>query len=81
MDKWQYFEDRKLPYQFSYRPYTCEGEVTTYRLSKLLFEIMGLKDGERLGEYVDNQNRVIAFDPSVNYQNNGQLVVRKKRTD
>lgn len=78
MDEWQFFEDRKLPYQFSYRPYTCEGEVTTYRLSKLLFEIMGLKDGERIGEYVDSQNRVIAFDPSVNYQNNGQLVVRKK---
>lgn len=72
------FEETRASYQISYRPYTCEGEMTANRLSKQLFDLLGLKDGERIGEYVDGGGRIIAFDPSVNYQNDGQLVVRKR---
>lgn len=72
------FEETGASYQISYRPYTCEGEMTANRLSKQLSDLLVLKDGERIGEYVNGNGRIIAFDPSVNYQNGGQLVVRKR---
>lgn len=52
--------------------------MTVYRLNKQLFEILNLKDGEKDGEYVDETGRIVAFDPSVKYENDGQLLVRKK---
>lgn len=67
-----------MPYKISYLPYTSEGELTTIRLNKLLFDILELRDGEHVGEYVDANGKVIAYDPSVMNQNDGQLVVRKK---
>ena len=78
IDEESEFEETRASYQISYRPYTCEGEMTANRLSKQLFDLLELKDGERIGEYVDGSGRIIAFDPSVNYQNEGQLVVRKR---
>lgn len=79
LDEWCDLEESGAPYQLSYRPYLCEAEMSAYRLSKQLFEMLELKDGERVGEYVDNTGRVIAFDPSISFQNDGQLVVRKEK--
>ena len=42
------------------------------------YELMNLKDGEKVGEYVDVTGRVVAFDPSIGHANEGQLMVRKK---
>ena len=67
-----------IPYQLSYRPYTCEGEMSAIRLSKQLFDLLKLKDGERVGEYIDDSGKIIAMDPSVNHQNESQLLVRKQ---
>lgn len=78
LDRWSDLKDGGMPYKISYLPYTSEGELTTIRLNKLLFDILELRDGEHVGEYVDANGRVIAYDPSVRYQNDGQLVVRKK---
>lgn len=77
-DEWDDLEESDSSYQLSYREYICEKEMSAYRLSKQLFEMLNLKDGERVGEYVDKTGRVIAFDPSISYQNDSQLVVRKK---
>ena len=78
LDEWSDFKDSGFSFQIGYLPYTCEGELTLNRPNKLLYDILGLKDGEREGDYVDTNERLIAFDPSVRYQNDGQLVVRKK---
>lgn len=78
LDEWSEFEGGQSVFQISYRPYTSEGEMSVNRLSKQLFEIMHLEDGERVGEYVDDTGRVVAFDPSVSHANEGQLLVRKK---
>lgn len=77
-DLWDEFGAKKTAYQIGYRPYTCEGEMSAYRLCKQLFDVLNLKDGECEGEYVDDSGRIIAFDPSVKYENGGQLLVRKK---
>lgn len=78
LDEWSEFEESQSVFQISYRPYTSEGELSVNRLSKQLFELMNLKDGEKVGEYVDETGRVVAFDPSINHTNEGQLLVRKK---
>ena len=78
LDEWSEFEESQSVFQSSYRPYTSEGELSVNRLSKQLFELMNLKDGEKVGEYVDETGRVVAFDPSINHTNEGQLLVRKK---
>lgn len=78
LDRWSDLKDGGMPYKISYLPYTSEGELTTIRLNKILFDILELRDGEHVGEYVDANGKVIAYDPSVMNQNEGQLVVRKK---
>lgn len=78
MDAFDEFGVKKTAYQIGYRPYTCEGEMSAYRLSKQLFDVLNLKDGENEGEYVDKNGIIISFDPSVKYDNSGQLLVRKK---
>jgi hypothetical protein len=77
MDKYDEISNN-IPYQLSYRPYTCEGEMSAIRLSKQLFDLLKLKDGERVGEYIDDSGKIIAMDPSVNHQNESQLLVRKQ---
>lgn len=78
LDEWDVYGGKNTCYQIIYNPYSTEGEISIYRLNKLLFEILGVKDGEKDGEYVDANGKVIAFDPSVNHQNSGQLLVRKE---
>lgn len=78
LEEWNEYSGKHTCYLMSYYPYSTEGEVSIYRLNRLLFEILGLKDGEKDGEYVDVNGKLIAFDPSVNHQNTGQLLVRKK---
>lgn len=78
IDKWDNFGNKRTEYQIGYLPYTCENEMTVYKLNKKLFEVLELKDGNKEGEYVNGSGDIIAFDPSVKYQNSGQLLVRKK---
>jgi len=78
LDEWNVYGGKSTCYQISYNPYSTEGEISIYRLNKLLFDILGLVDGEKDGEYVDANGKIIAFDPSVNHQNSGQLLVRKE---
>ena len=74
----QIYEGSNATFQISYYPYSSEGEISIYRLNHLLCEVLELSDGERDGEYVDKTGKVIAFDPSVNYKNESQLLVRKE---
>lgn len=78
IDDWEDFGSNNTTYQIGYIPCSCAGAMSIYRLNKLLFEILKLEDGESEGEYVDDSGKIIAFDPSVKYQNTGQLLVRKK---
>lgn len=78
LEEWNEYGGKNTCYQISYYPYSTEGEISIYRLNRLLFEILGLRDGEKDGEYVDVNGKLIAFDPSVNHQNTGQLLVRKE---
>ena len=78
LDQWSDLRESGLPYQISYLPYSSEGELSLIRLNRLLYDLLGLKDGELEGDYVDQNGRLIAYDPSVRRQNDGQLVVRKK---
>lgn len=77
LENWETYEDGNAKFQIAYYPYAAEGENSIYRLNHLLFKILNLMDGERDGEYVDANGRVVAFDPSVNNSNEGQLLVRK----
>lgn len=78
MDDWKEFNSPKTLYQIGYRPYSFEGEMSAYRLNKLLYSILNLKDGEKEGEYIDINGKVVAFDPSVKFESGSQLLVRKK---
>lgn len=78
LDNWSDLKGSNMPFMISYLPYSSEGELSVLRLNKLLFEYLELKDGDHEGEYVDEKGKVIAFDPSVRFQNDVQLVVRKK---
>ena len=77
LDNWNEFDGRGPYYQIGYKPYICEGEMSANRPNKLLYEILGLKDGDNEGEYVNDKGELIAFDPSVTHQNESQLLVRK----
>lgn len=78
LEKWETYEGSTATYQISYYPYSSEGDNSIYRLNHLLFDILELSDGERDGEYVDASGKIVAFDPSVNNKNEGQLLVRKQ---
>ena len=78
LEEWEIFEGSNATFQISYYPYSSEGEISFYRLNHLLYDVLELSDGERDGEYVDKTGKVIAFDPSVNYKNESQLLVRKE---
>lgn len=78
LDEWNVYAGKHTNYQISYYPYSAEGEISIYRLNRLLFEILDLEDGEKDGEYVNKNGKLIAFDPSVNHKNSGQLLIRKE---
>jgi len=53
-------------------------ERTCFRLSETIFNALGLKDGEREGEYVDATGQIVAMDVGVNYNSNSLLLIREK---
>lgn len=52
-------------------------ERTCFRLSETIFNTLGLKDGERQGEYLDASGRIVAMDAGVNYNSSSLLLIRE----
>lgn len=77
VDKWKLLDNSNIRFHFSYLPYSHEHELSVMRLNKQLYEFLKLKDGSKIGEYVDRNDILISFDPSVNYDNDTQLLVKK----
>lgn len=67
--------DCQIEYAYLYTS-PLEGR-TCFRLSETIFRVLGLKDGEREGEYVDASGRIVAMDVGVNYNNASLLLIRE----
>lgn len=50
---------------------------TCFRLSETIFNTLGLKDGERDGEYLDTFGKIVAMDVGVNYNSSSLLLIRE----
>ena len=72
------FNSPKTLYQLDIVHTHLKEKCRANRLNKLLYSILNLKDGEKEGEYIDINGKVVAFDPSVKFESGSQLLVRKK---
>jgi|GEM_PF-825609 len=55
-----------------------EGTVNILKPSKLIYELLQLKDGDKDGEFVDSQGNLVCFDPSVQFGGRNQLIIDKE---